>query len=411
MVSKTADARVRLIKKGMSMNRSWGVLGGLAFFMVSSAVAQERSRLALPSDESLQRYGLVRAWYGFAPVDGKRETVENASVVGNQIHLQTNQSRIHVLDAESGKLLWSTQLGQPQRGQHGSAFNSNSVFAVSGSSLYRLNRTDGSHLWTIRMPQVPSAAPAADEQRVVVSTVDGRVYVYDIETHDVVWFFQTDGEISMPAVLYDEKVACASRDGVLYVFGKSSRNPLHRYKTDAPVSAPIATWGRLVLVPSQDFSLYAVDIRSGDTQWRYTFGTEIHRPIRVIENQLFVSPDEGGVYVLRPEDGTELWRHLRSDQFVAASRNRVYADDKYGRLTMLERTTGRVLNTWDTHNFDFRVVNESNDRLYLATRTGLVVCCREKENKEPVVHKKATPPPARGAAAKPEEPAEGQAKP
>ena len=166
------------------------------------------------------------------------------------------------------------------------------------------------------------------------------------------------------------------------------------------------TWGRLVLLPSEDSNLYAVDIRKEDTSWRFTFGTEIRRPISVIENQVFVSPEDGELHVLNAEDGRELWRYPRAQQFVAASANRVYVGDKYGRLLILDRSGGRTLGLWDTHNFDFRVLNESNDRLFLATRTGLVVCCHEKENKEPVVHMKVLPPPAPGVTPlKPEAPA------
>jgi outer membrane protein assembly factor BamB len=275
--------------------------------------------------------------------------------------------------------------------------NSNSVFAISGTSLYRLNRQDGSRVWSLRLPQVPSAPPAADEDRVVVSTVDGRLYVYNIETREVIWFYQTNAQVSMPAVLYDERIACASQDGLLYVFGVASREPRHRYKTNAPVSAPIATWSRLVLVASEDNNVYAVNIRTGDTPWHYTFGTEIRRAISVIDNQVFVTPEAEGLHVLDAENGTEIWSYSRAERFVAASAGRVYASDRFGRLVILERATGRMLGLWDTHNLDFRLLNESNDRLYLATRSGLVICCHEKENKEPLVHKRVLPPAPPGA--------------
>ncbi len=365
----------------------------------TAAVAQNRPRNLLPSDEVAARYGLVRKWYGFAPVDGVRERVQSVTAIGDQLHVQTNASQIHALDAESGKLLWSAQLGIPIPGQFGSAITSKSVFALNGSKLYRLNRQDGSQLWSVRLPQAPNAAPAADEERVLVSTADGRIYVYNTDTHTVNWFYQTNAAVSMPATLLDDKIACASEDGMMYVFQTSSRNPTIRFKTDAPISAPMAAWGRTVLVPSRDFNLYSVDVRSGETLWRYSCGGEIRRPVTVIENDAYVAPDGLGMHALRAESGERKWLNPRAADFVVASKNRVYAADKLGQLLILDRANGRLLATWDTHNFDWRVRNEVNDRLYLVTTSGLVVCLHEKANKDPVEHRKVLPPPPAAAEA------------
>lgn len=365
--------------------------------VAGTATAQENMRQLLPTDEAAARHGLVRRWYAFAPIDGIREAVQRVTVAGTQVHLQTSSSRIHVFDSETGKQLWSAQMGPPIPGQFGSAINSKSVFAINGSTLYRLSREDGAQLWSVRLPQVPNAAPAADEERVMVSTTDGRMYVYNVNTKEIVWYYQTNAPISMPASLLDDKIACASQDGKLYIFQPGSRNPLLRYSTGKPVSAPMAVWGRTVLLPSQDFYVYAVDVRTGDTMWRYSSGNEIRRELTVIDNDVFVTPEDSGMHVLDAENGTNRkWWHPRANEFVAASKNRVYASDKYRQLLVLDRATGRQLSTWDTHLFDFRVHNESTDRVFLVTKSGLVVCLHEKENKEPLLHEKLQPPPPAG---------------
>ncbi len=364
--------------------------------IAATSSAQQKLSSILPTEETAARHGLVRQWYGFAPVDGVREVVQRAMVVGNQVHLQTNASRIHVMHGETGKVLWSAQLGLPIPGQFGSAVNSDSVFVINGSELYRLSREDGSMLWSLRLPQAANAAPAADEGRVMVSTLDGRVYIYNIHSKELMWFYQTGGSVSMPAALLDDKIACASQDGKMYVFQSASRNPMFRYETDKPVSAPMSVWGRYVLIASQDFNVYSVDVRTGDTAWRYSSGSDIRQPLTIIENDVFVTPEGSGLHVIDAETGPVAgrpkWWHPRAEDFVTASANRVYATDKFGQLLTLDRSNGRQLGIWDTHNFDYHVRNESNDRLYLATKTGMVVCLREKENKQPVEHKKVLPP-------------------
>jgi outer membrane protein assembly factor BamB len=383
----------------------------LLVLVVSSASAQERLRKLLPTDAEAGRHGLVRRWYGQAPVDGVREKVVSASVVGNQLHLQTNASRLHVMDGESGKMIWTAQLGRPLPGQTGSAINSEAVFVISGSNLYRLNRDDGSQLWSIRLPEAPNAAPAADEERVVVSTGDGRMYVYDATTHELQWFYQMSTTVSMPAVLVEQWIACASEDGMLCVFQVGSRNPTF-WESKAPLGAPLRAWQRSVLVPSRDYHLYSVDIRSTADLWRYSAGSEINDPVAVIGDELFLTPEGSGIHKLDAKTGARTWSYPRVDEFMAASAKRVYTTDRYGRLVILDRAVGRLLGMWDQHEFDFHVRNESNDRLYFVTKTGLVVCLHEKESKEPLLHKKpagakpadAEQPEAAPAEGKPAEP-------
>jgi outer membrane protein assembly factor BamB len=363
--------------------------------LFSSANAQDLKQL-LPSEEVAARYGLVRRWYAHAPVDGVRESVQLVSVVGDQIHLQTDASRMHVLDMETGKRLWTAQVGTAIRGQFGSATNSNSVFVVNGSRLYRLSRDDGAQLWSVRVPYVPNAAPSADEDRVMVTTLDGRIVVYNVHNKEIQWYYVTNGPISMPAALLDDKIACASEDGRMYVFQMANRNPTLRYQTKAPVSAPLAVWGRTVLLPSQDFNLYAVDVRNGDTLWRYSSGSEIRRPVSVIDNDVYLAPADGGLHAVHAATGAKLWQHPRARDFVAASKTKVYAADRFGQLLILDRANGRQIAAWNTNQFDFRARNENSDRVFLVTKGGFVVCLHEKENAEPLIHEKVMPAPPAG---------------
>jgi outer membrane protein assembly factor BamB len=376
--------------------RRFALLWVCLIIVAATAFGQVNVGQVLPTEQAVARYGLTRRWYAFAPVDSIREAIQNVSVVGNQLHLQTNSSRIHVMDGETGKLLWSAQMGSGVPGQFGSAMNSNSVFVISGSKLYRLDRDDGSLLWSVRLPHAPNAAPSADDNRVTVSTIDGQINVYSVNNKERLWYYKTNGPISIPAAMVDDKIACASQDGKMYVFQSTNRNPTVRYQTSAPVSAPMAVWGRAVLLPSQDFNLYAVDVRNGDTLWRYSSGSEIHRPVSVIDNDVYVAPEDGGLHALNAETGVRSWRHPRAQEFVAASKTRVYAADRYGQLVILDRANGRQIDTWNVNEFMFRVRNEENDRIYLVTKNGLVVCLHEEKNVTPLIHQKVMPPPPAG---------------
>jgi hypothetical protein len=355
--------------------------------------AQTSQAALLPSEQEARRHGLVRHWFAVVPVDGVREQVQTVTVAGDQLHFQTNMSRIHVLGSETGQWQWTAQIGPPLPNHFGSAFNSTSVFAVSGVRLYRLNRQDGTLIWVVRLPDVPNAAPSADEEIVTLGTLGGTLYVYDAETRQQLWYFQTDRPISIRSLLLDYKVVCGSEDGLLYVFpvANEPRQTIFRFRTRAPISAPMSYWGRKIIVASHDAMVYAVDVRSGRVHWIHSAGNPVEQPVAVIDKRVYVTPRNGGLHVLDVDTGEVLWKYPRAKRFVAASAKRVYLSDKLGQLIMLERQTGRLLDVWDTHRFDFLAYNDQTDRVYLVSRRGLVVCVREAAHEKPLVHERLTP--------------------
>ena len=376
------------------MTRYVALSAAIVLSAASLAAAQYRVRPPLPSDEAAGRYGLVRRWYAQVPIDGVREKVQRATVADGQVHLQTNASRVHVLDGETGQVLWHAQTGAPLPNHFSSGINPTGVFVVSTTRLYRLDRRTGSPVWSVRVPQVPSAAPAADEDQVVVSTAEGRIYVFDAETKALHWYYQSNAPISMPAVFIEDRIAVASDDGMVYVFKSDSRNPVLRYKTGGAVTAPLGAWRQYLLIPSSDYNLYAVNTQAtagSETKWVYPSGAEIRKPVSVVERQAFVTPENGGLHVLDAETGQRLWWYPRASDFIAASDDRVYATDRHGQLVILDRSTGRPLAVWNTQAFDFGIHNTSTDRVYLVTREGFVVALHEKEHADPLRHEVLPP--------------------
>ncbi len=366
---------------------------GLVLIFARPLRAQLSQAFMLPSEQEVRRHGLVRHWFAVVPIDGVREQIERVTVAGDQLHFQTNMSRIHVLDAETGQWHWSAQIGEPLPNHFGSAYNSDSVFAISGVRLYRLNRRDGTLIWVVRLPEVPNAAPAADEENVVVGTLGGTIYLYDVDNGKLLWFYQTDRPISIRSLLLSDRVICGSEDGLVYVFPvvNDPRRTIFRFRTRAPISAPMSYWGRKIIVASQDAMVYAVHLRSGRVYWIHSAGNPVNEPVAVIEKRVYVTPRDVGLHVLDVDTGEVLWKYPRAKRFVAASDKRVYLSDKLGQLVMLDLQTGRLLDVWDTHRFDFLPFNEQNDRVYLVSRRGLVVCVREAAHEKALVHERLTP--------------------
>jgi hypothetical protein len=90
------------------------------------------------------------------------------------------------------------------------------------------------------------------------------------------------------------------------------------------------------------------------------------------------------------------------EQFLAASRERVFASDDLGRLIVLDAKTGGRLSTLPVSGMNLLPVNTITDRIYLASDTGLIQCLHDIDAPEPIMH---------NVVVETAEPAEGEKKP
>jgi hypothetical protein len=73
----------------------------------------------------------------------------------------------------------------------------------------------------------------------------------------------------------------------------------------------------------------------------------------------------------------------------------VYALDRQGKLLVIDADRGTTLSSLDVSAFTLPVTNERNDRLYLASNSGLLLCMRDRLKVVPVLLQK---PPVKKAA-------------
>ncbi len=88
----------------------------------------------------------------------------------------------------------------------------------------------------------------------------------------------------------------------------------------------------IVFAASTDGYVYAVQEENGSTLWRFSTGDPILQTPAVIDNRVYVTTELGTMYCLAIKTGKNLWSAQDVVQFVAASKSRVYATDRVGRL-------------------------------------------------------------------------------
>ncbi len=416
----------------------------LAF--VGTLVACDRS-FAVPRGEIIpqttaMRHGLTRPWFAQVQLDRSRTRVTHMVLDAGALFVQTDQAVLHALDAETGQTLWAAEVGRRGHPSLTPAANKLYVAVVNGSFLYVVNRFNGNLLWKAELEGVPGAGAALSDDRVYVATTTGLVLSYLLEpvkdpleelakvdeaepqTPEEQEARQTERRESIRLQQeYVPPLACQSygralvqpivtrqTEGEQYVAWPTDRGYLfvgqldenqerftlhYRLQTEAgivarptylPPNPNVVPDSGVVFAASRDGFVHAIEEKAGVSLWRFPSGEPILEPAVAIDQNVYVVTQTGNMYCLEAKSGTERWRSSRVDQFVAASKDRVYVADKLSRIVVLSAATGARLDSIPAPGLDLKLVNMQTDRIYLATGTGLVQCLHEAELSEPIQH-------------------------
>ncbi len=373
----------------LALSASWGLWQSpVQAQSVSASVAAE-----FPTARLLSRYGLEQAWWGHATLNPKRDKMKFLVVDEENVYAQSTNGVITAFDADSGKRLWSVQLGYRDEPIFPAVSNNQHLLAVNGMTLYCLARFSGEVVWELKLPAMPSASPATDDQSIYIGTLDGSVYAFDLRKIDQLyrkrllpqwsyestrWRYRTSKEISTQPHSSGRLVNFASRDGSLYAVSTTERKLTWQFETNAPISAEVAATETSLILASEDNFVYCLNRENGLVKWEFASGFPIRRAPRVINDDLYVLPDRGGLFNLSIGSGIEKWSRPGVSDFLAASKTRLFMADPTGNVVILQRSDGRILGSLPMRAFNVRFENDRTDRLFLATTTGLIVCLREK---------------------------------
>ncbi len=360
----------------------------------SPAFAQSPGRGSqLLSEGLLNRYGLTRSWWSHATINSQRDKLLYMVVDETHIFLQASSGVISAFHAETGKSLWTRQIGSTNEAVFPASSNDDMLFVVNGLRLYALNKNTGTTVWSLAMPGMAAASPTADAHRVYVGFIDGSLYAFDLKItrelfaqnklpqfsdSTVLWRYRTSKPISIPAIPGENVVAFASRNGSLYSVTKEERKLVFQFETDAPLTAPIVRYKNTLLLASEDFNFYSLNLRNGKPGWQFTAGAVIRKAPVLIEDEVYLFPERANMFKLSAATGEPKWSVPRMVDFLAASTNRVYVVDKHNNFTILTREEGQPVGFFPLDQFTKHLANDRSDRIYLATAGGLLMCLHEQ---------------------------------
>ncbi len=366
----------------------------------------------VPTRTSLDRLGLERHWFGVVPLV-ETERLLKISVAPKakpddkpMLFAQTSYAMTHAFDAETGRLLWSAQLGERTGFARGVAANSFAVFASNSATFFAMDKKTGRNIWNLNLGAIPTTEPACNEELAMLGLMSGKIYAYKLKHRDdkgvvtiltapeEAWNWQASGTMRTRPLPAESVAAFASSDGKAYVVMADERTNLFRFGTGGAIGAGLGTYGtRALLVPSGDNNLYAVDLFTTLGLWTFPSGAPIEQEPLVSDEDIYIANTAGNLSSLDPKTGEPRWtRSTQGGELVSVSATKLYLRSYNLDLFVIDRKTGRVLVDpgetllragLDLREFDLKIVNRFDDRLYFATPSGLIVCIRESGQVNP----------------------------
>ncbi|WP_165221199.1 outer membrane protein assembly factor BamB family protein [Aquisphaera insulae] len=411
----------------------------------------------IPTRTQLARVGLERQWIAVVALS-ETERVLRVSRSADLVFAQTNNGGLHTYDADTGKYLWTANLGGYTPFARPVSSNSFAVFGTVADSLLAFDKKTGRVIWRASLGTVPTSGTVADEDRVLVGTSEGRVNAYSLKIKDtkgnstirdkpaMEWGWQTSGPIGTLPLIAEHMVAFGSSDGRVYVVAKDEQTTLYRIRTGGPIGDGLGGFGtRTLLIPSADNNLYAVDLLTSQNQWVFPSGAPILQAPLVAGEEILTINEKGVLSSLDPASGSARWSaNTPEATLLSISPQRIYLRSWAHDLIVVERATGKYLADaaatyqragLNLREYELSMLNRYDDRLCLGTGSGLIVCLREigANQPRPIRDPKAlpfgyippeglnkTPPPVPPAEAtepaekkegEPEKPADGAEKP
>jgi outer membrane protein assembly factor BamB len=386
------------LKELRIMSRAIAVLAAVGWFCWPAPAPAARPLTSVVPQQTAQRYGLERSWATQIELDRSRGRVAHISLQSGLLMVQTDQAAVHVLDAETRKTLWIGHVGLPGAVSSPPAANEKYVVSSNGGMLYLFDRATGKVLWARKMVSVPSAGAAISKDRIYVPLVTGMVTTYRLpsatkrETPSEQRFkdnasnYMGKGIAYLAPIVTRSTVVWGTDKGNIYGVAPDTLQAIYRFKARDSIMAGLMYRPPYVFAASRDGYIYALREGKGTARWQFSIGNPIVETPMATDDGVYVIPEIGGLYKLALDTGEEQWSAPGVFQFISASPTRLYTADSAGRLLILNAKTGTRLGAINTENLSIKVFNRDNDRVYLATTTGLVQCLHEVGLKEPAWH-------------------------
>jgi hypothetical protein len=366
--------------------------------------AGQTARQALIDQTVANHHGLKRAWFTHIEVGGGRAPIVDIKFDGGTLFVQTGMATTHAIDGETGRTLWTSEVGSPSHPSLPLGIGEKQLAAVNGTTLYVLDRATGQVVFTRRTVGVPLAGGTLSETAVFVPNISGQIETYSIveEDHRNIANLRMEGRDLTQPVASTLGVAWGSGRGDFGLASLGGTALIFRFPTNFGFHASPAARGRDIYAGNLGGMLYAFADISGAERWSFAAGSAIRPSPVPFADAVYVLCEDLSMFRVSAETGREEWMARNIRQFLATSPTRVYTIDRLRRLAVLNAKSGAVIDLVSLAPEVFPITNSHSDQIFLATDTGLIQSLHEIELTRRLDYRapKEEPPPQESAETK-----------
>lgn len=187
-----------------------------------------------------------------------------------------------------------------------------------------------------------SPAHGKESNLVVCGCNDNYLYAFDARTGEIIWKFETRGEIKYGAV-FDEKrglVIFGSLDASVYVLQSKDGALYHKFEAqDGFYSTPILK-DNLVVIGSLDKIVYCFNLDTKEIEWTFETQGRIFASPVLDDGSIFIGSNDGRLYELDIQTGKVLATIQLTERIVNKIQIGHWADGK--RILYIPTHTGEL---------------------------------------------------------------------
>lgn len=325
--------------------------------------------------------------------------VVEQSIPQIKLVLITSNGLVQCLDAETGKLIWSSSCGLSTAPAHPGAVSSSGVSVVHGQYLYVLDLTTGKLIAQRKLREATANAVAACNDLAFVSDYAGRVQAYGLQKELRPWRYVMHGRsVGKTVSLANQTFSAVATDkGYVYVFSATGGPSIWiRYETNSPLSGSLAAGNGAFYAGSIGgvVTKISVDDRMGKIRWEYRAGRAVTAPPLIIGDTVFAATESGQLTSIDDNTGGTNWVNDLAGiaRPIGESKDALVCLTNTGALANVNIETGRIESQSAPLDLGHAVVNQLNDRIYLVARNGAIQCLRSRGAELPTMFAAVTMP-------------------
>ncbi|MDR4518740.1 MAG: outer membrane protein assembly factor BamB [Nitrosomonas sp.] len=281
-----------------------------------------------------------------------------AELIEREEKIVIDEEELEALNAlDEIPLLWKSGVGKSEIARFRVAYENNVIFAADEAGLLvSLNLQSGEQVWAVETKYPFSAGVGAAEGMVLIGTSKGEVLAFNESGHSV-WKAQVSSEILAPPQVGSDRVVVRTVDGRIYGLDALDGSRKWVYQGATPALTVRSTAG-VVITQGAVFAgfaggkMVAMSLLNGNVGWEAVVSqprgvTELERMTDItsspaIDDRFVCAVAyQGRVGCFQIIDGAQIWaRESSSNAGLAMDNDYVYVTEENGVLTAYDKRSG-----------------------------------------------------------------------